>query len=95
MKMVNTAYHLCSQSTPEKNNRNTRKMKKVKEKRHRKANKGKAFTIDFRERFYPLTTASKCLLGKPGLSQCLFIMENESLALNQLSQASQVTRDVR
>lgn len=62
--------------------------------KHRKVNKGKAFTIDFRERFYPLTTASKCLLGKPGLSQCLFIMENESLVLNQLSQASQVTRDV-
>jgi len=65
------------------------------QKRHRKANKGKAFTMDTMERFYPSITDTVCLFCKPGLSQCLSIVENESLALNQLSQASQVTKDVR
>lgn len=46
---------------------------------------GKAFTIDTMERFYPFTTSPLCLLGKPGFSQCLSIVDNQHFELNQLS----------
>ena len=53
-----------------------------------------AFTIDSMEWFYPSITAPLSLLGKPGLSQSLSIMENKPPEMHQFGQLSQVTKDV-